>query len=69
MAKNQIRIFFKKKKITKSSEKRAFVRVLRFRGKKLQGLYALSLSVLLTTLDLGLKSNLHKKLIGILTFE
>ena len=38
------------KKFTKSSKKRAFVRALRFRGKKPQGLYALRLSALLTTL-------------------
>ena len=40
MAKNQIRIFFIKK-YTKSSKKRAFVRELRFKGKKPQGLCAL----------------------------
>ena len=39
MAKNQIMIFFKK--FTKSSKKRAFVRALRFRGKKPQGLCTL----------------------------
>ena len=78
MAKNQIRIF--KKKITKSSKKHAlhliknlkkaslkctFVRALRFRGKKPQGLCALcfalkrTLSVLFTTL-LAIKSQSKK---------
>ena len=43
MAKNQIKIFFKKiyKKLKKARLKRAFVRVLHFSGKKPQGLCAL----------------------------
>ena len=48
MAKNQIKIFLKKiyKKLKKPRLKHAFVRVVRFRGKKPQGLCTLRLSTL-----------------------
>ena len=52
MAKNQIRIFFLKniQKAQKSTLKARFCEGTRFRGKKPQGLCALRLSALLTTL-------------------